>query len=488
MGGDGEEEVGLGAEGGHRLGGGVPAVQGVGGKPPAELSQKARLRFKIRREAVISKDSKDKGGLPYCDRIEASTWTNPMNREKGDKSPMTEGHHGQTQTGGSVPDAADVLVVGGGMIGLAIARQLAVRGVRVIVAEQAGVGSGASQAAAGMLAAQVETEEDGPFFDLQVASRRLWQKWAHVLPEETGVAIGYRKTGMYRIAGTPHEAEMLQKRLEWQTQKGQSVTWLDAERLRAAVPGLGPEVYGALYAPEDHQVDAVLALRALRLSAVWHGALVMEGTPVISLLKEGARIYGVRTPKGVLTADRVVLAGGLSVPALLEPLGFTFPLEPVRGVACALLADRPFLRETLFGTGWYLTPKADGRLIVGATEEGGAAAAYVPAESLMRILERAMRAVPEIGRFPFRSAWSGIRTRTPDGLPVIGPVPGVEGLFVATGHHRNGILLAPVTGETIAEWIVGQKPPAVAMAFLPERFLKSGSDPTERRERDVQSR
>lgn len=371
--------------------------------------------------------------------------------------------------------STEVLVVGGGIIGLSIARQLAVRGVKVMLLERTRVGSGASHAAAGMLAAQVETEEDGPFFDLQIESRRLWQEWAEIIPEESGMEFGYRKEGIYRIAETPQEAEQLQERLQWQKRKGLSGEWLDAQRLSAIVPGLSDSVCGALFVPEDHQVDAAQAVQALRRSACLHGVQVVEGTPVVALLSEGSRVYGVRTSDGTMTADRVVLAGGMSVPALMAPLGWEIPLEPVRGTVCALYPEEPWEKRTLFGTGWYQTPKADGRLIVGATQEAGAKTEVVPAESLVKILQQAGKMVPEIMRFPFQSAWSGIRTRTPDTLPVLGPVPGVEGLFVATGHFRNGILLAPVSGEVISDWILGQHPPVVAAHFLPDRFLKAAS-------------
>ncbi len=367
--------------------------------------------------------------------------------------------------------SSEVLVVGGGIIGLSIARQLAVRGVNVILLEQTRVGSGASHAAAGMLAAQVETEEDGPFFDLQIASRSLWQEWADILPEESGIELGYRKEGIYRIAETPQEAEKLQARLVWQKRKGLSGEWLDAQSLSALVSGLNEAVYGALYIPDDHQVDAVQAVQALRRSARLHGVQVVEGTPVTALLNEGSRVYGVRTLDGTVTAERVVLAGGMSVSALIAPLGVKLPLEPVRGIVCALYPEEPWKQRTLFGTGWYLTPKADGRLIVGATEEVGVNTNAVPAGSLVAILERAGKMVSKVRHLPFHSAWSGIRTRTPDALPVLGPVPGIDGLFVATGHFRNGILLAPISGEVMASWILKQSP-AVGTHFLPERCLE----------------
>jgi len=376
---------------------------------------------------------------------------------------------------GATTRTAEVLVVGGGIIGLAIARQLAVRGVKVMLLERTHVGAGASRAAAGMLAAQVETEEDGPFFDLQIESRRLWQEWAEIIPEESGIGFGYRKEGIFRIAETPQEAEQLQDRLEWQKRKGLGGEWLDAQKLRSLVPGLSDSVCGALYVPDDHQIDAAQAVQALRRSACLHGVQMVEGTPVVALLSEGSRVYGVQTSDGAMTADRVVLAGGMSVPALMAPLGGELPLEPVRGTVCALYPEEPWEKRTLFGTGWYLTPKADGRLIVGTTEEAGAKTDAVPAESLVKILERAGKLVPKIKRFPFHSAWSGIRTRTPDALPVLGPVPGFEGLYVATGHFRNGILLAPVSGEVIAHWILGQRPPVASAHFLPDRLLKGAS-------------
>lgn len=371
----------------------------------------------------------------------------------------------------------DVVVVGGGIVGLAIARQLAVRTVRVAVLEQAQVGSGASGAAAGMLAAQVETEEDGPFFDLQVESRRLWREWSRILFDETGIELGYREEGIYRIAESEREAEQLQERLAWQRRKGFTGEWLDAQALKEQVPGLKDGVFGALYVPDDHQLDAVLATRALRRSVVRHGGRVLEGLPVLGLLHESSRVTGVQTVGGPVRAATVVLAGGMSVPLLLRPLGYRLPLVPVRGTVCALYPDEPFLKRTLFGTGWYVTPKADGRLIVGATQEEGANTREVTAGALLAVLERAGGMLPGLRRLPFHSAWSGIRTGTPDRLPVMGPVPGMDGLFVATGHFRNGILLAPVTGEVVSRQILQEDVPALNVRpFFPERVLELASE------------
>lgn len=373
--------------------------------------------------------------------------------------------------------SVEVVVVGGGIIGLSIARQLAVRGVQVAVVEQTRIGTGASGAAAGMLAAQVETEEDGPFFDLQVESRRLWRKWAATLPDETGMQLGYREEGIYRIAESEQEARQLQERLAWQQKKGFGGAWLDRQALKAQLPGLCDDVYGALYVPDDHQLDAALAVEALRRSVVGHGGNVLEGAHVLGLLQNGSRVTGVQTVGGIISASAVVLAGGMSVPLLLRPLGYRLPLMPIRGTVCALYPHAPFLKRTLFGTGWYVTPKSDGRLIVGATQEEGANTREVPVGALVTILQRAGKMLPELQRLPFHSAWSGIRTGTADRLPVIGPVPGVDGLFVATGHFRNGILLAPVTGEVMAGYILNEAHPTLDVrSFLPERVLESGAE------------
>lgn len=373
--------------------------------------------------------------------------------------------------------SAEAIVVGGGIIGLSIARQLAVRGVEVVVLEQTRIGSGASGAAAGMLAAQVETEEDGPFFDLQVESRRMWREWARMLPEETGMQLGYREEGIYRIAETEQEAEQLQERLAWQRKKGYNGEWLDAQAVKAQIPGLRDAVCGALYVPDDHQLDAVLAVQALRRSVSRHRVKVLEGIPVLGLLHDGSRVTGVKTVSGTMTAETVVLAGGMSVPLLLAPLGYRLPLKPVRGTVCALYPNEAFLKQTLFGTGWYVTPKADGRLIVGATQEEGANTSEVPAGSLLAILERAGEMLPDIRRFPFHSAWSGIRTSAPDRLPVVGSVPGMDGLFIAVGHFRNGILLAPVTGEVMAGIILEKGETALDVRhFDPARFLEKSEE------------
>jgi glycine oxidase len=247
------------------------------------------------------------------------------------------------------------------------------------------------------------------------------------------------------------------------------VRWLDAAAARAAEPLLSPETRGALFCESEAHVRGALLARAFAGAAAGLGARIECGVPATGLRRAGARVVGVDTPAGARAAGHVVLCGGAWSPALAAGAA-ALPIEPVRGQILSLDNPRPPLRHVVVGEQAYLVPKRDDSLVVGATEERVGFDCRVTAAGMQGLLAAAPRLAPALADTRFRGGWAGLRPATPDGLPLIGPLPGAPGLVVAAGHHRNGVLLAPVTALLVADLVLGKALPADAAAFRPDRF------------------
>jgi glycine oxidase len=368
----------------------------------------------------------------------------------------------------------DVVVVGGGVIGCAVARALARSGASVTVLERDRPGEHASWAAAGMLTPLAECDEAGPFLSLARASRARFPALAAALLEETRIDVGYRDEGTLLLALSDHEAEELQARYAWQSAAGLAVERLEAAEARRLEPAVTPALRLALRFPEDHQVDSRALTRALWFSAAAAGADVRLGARVERLLRSGPRAAGVELQGGErVAAGRVVIAGG-SWAGGLAGLPRPLPVRPVHGQLAALETGPPLLRHVVGSARGYLVPRADGRLIAGTTvEEIGYRRENTP-EGVSRVLGGAVAMAPALARLPLVDLWSGLRPGTPDGLPILGPDPEVGGLLYATGHYRNGILLAPLTAELIATLALGGTPDHDLHAFRADRFDAGG--------------
>jgi glycine oxidase len=352
------------------------------------------------------------------------------------------------------PERTDVVVVGGGVIGCALATELAARGRAVTVLERAEPGAEASGAAAGMLAPQAEARARDAFFDLALESRGLYPAWVRSLQEETGVEVGYRRTGLLHcdFAGAP--AGSLAAQIAWQRAAGLDVVELRVDELPDELGGrLCPEVAAAAYFPEEGVVDPRRLTRAAWLLADRRGVRVRTGVAVLGFRIEGGVCRGVETDAGTLLADAVVDAAGAWA-AFDSSLPLSVPVEPVRGQIVELhLRERP-LSTILSCDDVYIVPRADGTVLLGSTVEHVGFRKEVTAEAVERLIAGAVRFVPELARARFVTAWSGLRPGTPDGLPILGPCR-VPGLFFAAGHFRNGILLAPVTALAVADAVAG---------------------------------
>jgi glycine oxidase len=370
-------------------------------------------------------------------------------------------------------ETAEVAIIGGGVIGLAIARALALHGVRdVLLIERNSLGAESSSAAAGMLAPQAEANRAHEFFFLTCQSRDLYPKFAAALLEETGIDIELETTGTLYLAFTDDDADELEKRFEWQTRAGLPLERLSPASARQLEPSIHEDVRAALKFPLDSQVENRRLISALALANERLGVRLETGTEVISLRIKRDQIAGLETSRGFIVAGSVVIAGG-AWSSLIGAADKALPnlrIKPVRGQMLCFEANPQIARHVIYSRRGYIVPRRDGRLLAGSTTEQAGFEKRVTAAGVHSILSAAMEISPRIAALPLTDSWSGLRPRAGDTLPVLGPCAEIAGLFYATGHYRNGILLAPITGELIARAIVDKTFPAALAIFSPDRF------------------
>jgi glycine oxidase len=364
--------------------------------------------------------------------------------------------------------ASDVIVIGGGIVGLSAARALAAAGARVVVVERGTVGGEASGAAAGMVAPQAEAAFGSPLLPLALAARDRHLVLAAELEAETGIAVDLSPRGMLEVALTAEDEERLAERFRWQRAAGLPVETLGAADLREAEPNLSAAVRGALFLPGDRRVDNVRLTRALAASATARGARLLCGRPVQSLCVEGGRVTGVEAGGERLRGDCVVNAAGAWA-GTLEGDPAPPPVVPVRGHLVAFDLVPAMLRHVVASPRGYLVPHALGRTLAGSTTEHAGFDKSVTARALHAVLAIALELVPALADAPVADAWAGLRPGTPDGLPVIGP-GALPGLVHAGGLFRNGILLGPLVGEIAADLALGVAARFAIGAFAPARF------------------
>lgn len=365
---------------------------------------------------------------------------------------------------------SDVVIVGGGVIGCAIARLLASSSVDVTVVERGDHPAEASWAAAGMLSPLAESDRPGPFLDLLLAAVTRFPALATSLLEETGIDIGYRSEGTLLLALGEADERVLEARWRWQSDAGLPVERLTAGETLELEPAVSEAVRRGLRFPLDHQVDSREMSRALWGSAESAGARFVTRREVSAIERAGDRAVGVRLRDGeLLGAGAVVVAAGSWAGGLLG-LPRPIPVRPVHGQLISLDGRDLGVRHVVDTPRIYLVPRRDGRIIAGATVESTGFAKAVTATGVASLHSAAAEAIPDLEGREVLDAWSGLRPGTPDDAPIVGPDPDVPNLFYATGHFRNGILLAPITGEAVAAWVTGAEPPAELAAFGIERF------------------
>jgi glycine oxidase len=367
-----------------------------------------------------------------------------------------------------------VVIVGGGVIGCAIAYYLSRERARVVVLERGLIGSEASGAAAGMLAPLAEAHGPSAFLDLCLASHRLFPELTDTLYAETGVDVEYVPSGLLRVAFSEGDEAELRSRIEWQDRLGMGVRWIDGEGARGLEPLLSPGVRCAIYSPLEHQVNPTKLVQGLARAAEAQGAVIHQETPVVGLLRRGRRVTGVRLARETLSADSVVLAAGPWTKRMAAALGVWVPVKPVRGQMLALGGGPPPVRHIVWGPKGYVVPKPNGFVFVGATVEEVGYRKSTTKQGLASLRRMANALVPAFSYATHVDAWAALRPGSADSLPILGAVPGWEGLWVASGHFRNGILLAPVTGQLMARSLLEGKQAEALSPFSPARFRDAG--------------
>jgi glycine oxidase len=340
-----------------------------------------------------------------------------------------------------------VAVVGGGVIGAACARAAALRGLRVTLLAPGPDPAAASGASAGMLAAQIEpTDED--LLPLAVRARDLYEDLAAALKDTTGADLGFLHTGIATLAFDEEHAAALYEQVAEQRQAGLRCDWLEAAELQERWPGIAPAAVGALFAQEDGCLDPAALCAALLADARRLGVHVLPET-ARRLAVAGGRVTGVATDRAAVPAEHVVIAAGAWSPRI-EGLPRPLPVEPIRGQMVAIEWPTGVPPVILYHGHGYLLPRG-AEAILGSTMESAGFDARTTPEGIAGIRSGAERLCPAIGTLPTHRAWAGLRPVTPDGRPILGADPAVAGLWYATGHGRNGILLAGITGEIIGD-------------------------------------
>lgn len=352
-----------------------------------------------------------------------------------------------------------IVIIGGGVMGCATALELAARGARdILVLERAVPGAEASSAAAGMLAAQIEAHDDD---DLErfVAARDEYGAWARSLHDLTGIDVGHRRSGALALVRDEDGLRAARARVEAHRARGLSAALLDRREAREVERGLADEVTHAAHFPDEAQVDPPRLLRALVAGVARAGIVVRAGTSVSSLLHEGGRCTGVAlADRETIGADAVVLAAG-SWSSLVPGVPDELPkVRPMRGQLVMLEQRPPSLRTILVAEGTYVVPRGDGRVVCGSTMEDVGHVRAVTASGVARILASAIAVAPELGAAELTQSWCNFRPHVAgrESRPLVGACP-LPGLFLATGHHRNGILLAHATAKLAAGAILGAR-------------------------------
>jgi glycine oxidase len=355
-------------------------------------------------------------------------------------------------------ETPDILVIGGGIIGCSLARELARVSPKVNVVDRARAGSAASSAAAGLLSPALATAPAGPLLELCYESADLYASWVDELQQDGAGDVGFRRDGLLEVwpdadAAARHHVTAPDRR-----RPGRRVEVLAGDELRRREPALVGNLAGAAYYPDDAQVDPALLSRAVARVAELAGVTVRENEPVQRLVCERDRVTAVYTDTRRYVPGLVVLAAGAWSGGLLEPLGLSLPTRPVKGQM--LLADCRVspVRTPLHADETVFVPRPDGTLLLGVTVEEAGFDDRVTLDGLRSILDRACALVPVVGQLAPARSWAGLRPATPDELPYMGPLPPLRNLWVCAGHFRKGILLAPLCARLMARSIVADRP------------------------------
>lgn len=373
---------------------------------------------------------------------------------------------------------ADVVVIGGGVVGLALARRLAGDGAQVALLERNACGAEASWAGAGILSPCNPHRAD-PLFHLTERSLALFPGFCDALREETGIDPEYQPCGELQLVFTPDSLGIARSDARAAAGRvmpdgGPIYELHDGDAARALEPAVAGNILGALECRQSSHVRNPRLLRALRESCLRRGVRIRENQPATGIETDEERLTAVRSGEARYPCGRAVLCAGAWSSLLDSRLSLLMPVHPVRGQMVLMKADVPPIGRIIARGKTYLVPRRDGHILLGSTEEPEAE--YVKRNTpagVAYLLRRAMELVPALADAPVLATWAGLRPGSPDDKPYIGPIPGIDGLYAATGHFRAGLTLSPVTAEAVVALLAGRVYDIDLSAFAPGRAMKT---------------
>jgi glycine oxidase len=372
----------------------------------------------------------------------------------------------------------DVVVVGGGVIGLSIAYCLSREGVGVTVLDKGGLGQGASWAGAGMIPPHVERLKTNPTIELRSWSAILYPEWSQSLLAETGIDNGYRRTGGVDVGfDLSEDNELKTSAGRWRNEKivYERIEPRDFDRVE---PALNPKLRVAYFLPDRAQIRNPRHLKALIVALEGRGVDLRPGSAVVGFVSSGGRISGVKLESATIPCGTVILSAGAWTSGLLSEMGLAVPTPPLKGQIVLLRSARPLLRRVVEHGKNYLVPRDDGRILVGATEEDAGFDTRTTAEGFRDLLLEAHRLCPILAEAEVERSWAGLRPGSIDSKPYLGHAPGFANLIVATGHKRAGLQLAPASAEVIADLALGRTPRVDLNPYRLDREPGEPADPT----------
>ena len=374
----------------------------------------------------------------------------------------------------------EIIIIGGGVIGLGIGWQLTKSGVSVTIYDSGEAGRAASWAAAGMLAPLAEAHTEEPeLLKLGCESLVLYPQWVSELESEAEMSVGFRDEGTHIVGLESDDTHQLKHLYQAQQQLGLDVNWLSGGEVREIESALSPRVSAAIQCESDYQVDNRLMVTALKSAYLRNGGVLHENNPIEKIHVEDCQVQGIETREGFHRGDMVILSAGCwssqidGIPDSIRP-----PVRPVKGQMMALqMEDGITINSVIrtvrarYPTDVYLVPRTDGRLIIGATSEEMGYDTRLTVGGMFELLRGAWEVVPGVYELPILESWAGLRPGSRDNAPILGKTP-VENLIYATGHYRNGILLSPITAYEISRLVLSNETSDVIKPFQLDRFLE----------------
>jgi glycine oxidase len=363
----------------------------------------------------------------------------------------------------------DVVIIGGGVIGLSIAYVLARDGVAATVLDRRELGREASWAGAGLIPPYTRRVETDPLTLLRSWSALLYPEWSAALKDETGVDNGFRRCGGVDVAMTPQDEDLLRVTARLWESEGIAFERLQPADFGRVEPALSPAARVAYFLPDRAQIRNPRHVRALALAASRRGVVLCPGRAALGFEVQAGRVTAVRTDAGPCPCGCLIVAAGAWSAGLLEGLGVRAPTPPLKGQIVLLRSEKNLLTRIVEHGKNYLVPRGDGRILVGATEEEAGFNTSTTAFGVRALLDEALRLCPVVAEAEVERSWAGLRPGSLDGRPYLGAAPGFSNVLVATGHKRAGLQLSPATAEVMADLVLERPPRAPLDSFRIDR-------------------